>query len=72
MREVVLQHVEVMNETEQVFVFVTVFNKETYGVPVIMNMVLSVEKQDAEFRKTILYMQNMKTKEADEAEKLNV
>ena len=60
MREVVLQHVEVMNETEQVFVFVTIFNKETYGVPVIMNMVLSVEKQDAEFRKTILYMQNMK------------
>jgi len=71
MREVTLQLIEVMNETEHVFVFTTVFNKEVYGVPLVLNMALSIKKQDAEIRKTILYLENMKTEDANAAEKIH-
>jgi len=67
MREVTLIYVEVINETEQVLIFATVFNKEPYGVPLTLNIILPVEVQDIQIRKAIMALEKMSYKDAKEA-----
>jgi len=65
MREVNLIYVEVMNETEQLFVFETTFNKHQYANILTLNMALSIDIQDSEFSKTISLLSNMSRKDAE-------
>lgn len=71
MREVELIYLEVMNETEQLFVFETTFNKHKYAIPAIINMALPVEIQDKELGALILSLANMTRKDATSAVKIN-
>jgi len=65
MREVELIYVEVMNETEQLFVFETTFNKQMYARLIILNTALPVESQDVLLRVLILSLANMTKEDAN-------
>lgn len=69
MREVKLIYVEVMNETEQVFIFETTFNKHRYAHMIILNTALSIEMQDMQLRELIGSLANMTQKDAANAVK---
>ena len=71
MREIELIYIEVMNETEQLFVFETTFNKNKYAVPVIINMILPVTSQDEQLSNVILALVNMTRKDAAGAVAVN-
>ena len=64
MREVEFIYVEVMNETEQVLVFQTTFNGNSYAIPVILNTALPVEAQDVLLANAIAALANMTRKDA--------
>lgn len=68
MREVELIYIEVMNETEQLFVFETVFNKKSYAYAIVLNTALSIKIQDMELSNCILSLANMTRKDAMNAE----
>lgn len=53
-----------MNETEQVFVFETIFNNKSYAIPIIINMALPVELQDHTLLSAIAMLTNMTRKDA--------
>lgn len=65
MREVELIYVEVMNETEQLLVFETTFNKQMYARLIILNTALPVESQDVLLRVLILSLANMTKEDAN-------
>jgi len=65
MREVELIYVEVMNETEQLLVFETTFNKQMYARLIILNTALPVESQDGLLRVLILSLANMTKEDAN-------
>jgi len=65
MREVELTYVEVMNETEQLLVFETTFNKQMYARLIILNTALPVESQDVLLRVLILSLANMTKEDAN-------
>jgi len=67
MRKVELIYAEVMNETEHLFVFMTVFNKQEYAKVVILNMALSTEVQDAQFGRIILELASITKVDTDSA-----
>jgi len=71
MRKVELIYLEVMNETEHLFVFETTFNSQTYALPVILNMALPTEIQDTELKKVIGSLANMTRKDAADSEELD-
>jgi hypothetical protein len=68
MRKVELIYVEVMNETEQLFVFETIFNRQSYAHAIILNTALSIEVQDAELGNLILSLANMTREDAANSE----
>ena len=73
MRKVELIYVEVMNETEQLFIFETTFNKQPYAHTLMLNTALPIKMQDAEFRKAISFLANMTREDAEKSAKvLNV
>ena len=59
-----------MNETEQLFVFETIFNSQSYAIPIIINMALPVELQNSVLLRTITSLANMTRKDAAGAEKV--
>jgi len=67
MRKVELLYVEVLNETEHLFVFQTMFNKQPYARLITLNMALPVKVQDDLLRKLIIPLANMTRKDADGA-----
>lgn len=67
MREVELIYLEVMNETEHLFVFETTFNKHQYAIPVIINMALPVEIQDEQISGLVMALVNMTRADAASA-----
>ena len=71
MRKVELIYIEVMNETEQLFVFETTFNKQQYAIPLILNMALPVEIQDTQFGNVILSLVSMTREDAAGAVAVN-
>lgn len=71
MRKVELIYIEVMNETEQLFVFSTIFKGEIYAQPIILNMALPIGIQDLTFQKSILALINMTRKDAANAVAVN-
>lgn len=70
MHKVELVYVEVLNETEQLLFFTTIFNKEIYGSPVILNTALTIKNQDIEIQKTVEKLKKMTRKDAKESEDL--
>ena len=64
MRKVELIYVEVMNETEQVFVFETIFNKQPYAQMIVLNTALPIELQDRKLSKIILSLADMTKEDA--------
>jgi len=69
MREVELIYVEVLNETEQVFIFETVFNKQKYAHLLVLNTALLIKIQDLELARCILSLANMTRKDAEKSVK---
>ena len=67
MRKVELLYVEVLNETEQVFIFETVFNKQKYAQMITLNTALPIKIQDLELGKVILLLANMTRENASAA-----
>jgi len=67
MRKVELLYVEVLNETEQVFIFETVFNKQKYAQMITLNTALPIKMQDLELSKVILSLTNMTRETANTA-----
>ena len=67
MREVNLLYVEVLNETEQIFIFETIFNKQQYAKMITLNTALPIEMQDKLLRTIILSLAKMTQKEANNA-----
>jgi len=65
MRKVELAYVEILNETEQLFIFTTIFNKETYAQTIVMNMALPLHIQDIRFVEVISVLAEMTKKDAD-------
>ncbi len=70
MRKVELLHLEVINETEQLYVFGTMFNKVLYAQQIMMNTALPIEMQDVLFAKLILTLAEMTRKDAAGAEEV--
>jgi len=65
MKKVEFIYVEVLNETEQIFVFETTFNKQLYAQVIILNTALPIKIQDLELSKIIESLANMTRKDAD-------
>jgi len=64
MRKVELIYVEVINETEQLFIFETLFNKQNYAHLLVLNTALPIEMQDGLLSKVILSLANMTREDA--------
>ena len=64
MRKVELIYMEVINETEQLFIFETLFNKQHYAHMLVLNTALPIEMQDGLLSKVILSLANMTRKDA--------
>jgi len=72
MRKVEFVYAEVLNETEQLFIFTTVFNSQVYAKSVILNMILPVLSQDSEFNEAIQSLANMTRKDAASAKTIDI
>ncbi|GAG61772.1 unnamed protein product [marine sediment metagenome] len=68
MKKVELIYVEVMNETEQFFIFETVFNKQHYAQTIVLNTALPITLQDMHLCKIILQLANMTRADATKSE----
>ena len=64
MREVELLYVEVMNETEQMYIFETTFNKHKYAQLIILNTALPIGAQDMSLGKVIMSLADMTREDA--------
>ena len=69
-RKVELLHLEVINETEQLYVFGTMFNKVLYAQQLMLNTALPVEMQDELFRNIISMLTDMTRADAADAEEV--
>lgn len=67
MREVELIYVEVMNETEQLFIFTATFNKEQYANTLILNTALPITVQDLEIIEVVESLATLTRKTAKKA-----
>lgn len=67
MREIYLDYVEVLNETEQALVFKTLFNREEYGVLVTLNTAQKIPVQDAYIARELETLINIDRKAAKKA-----
>jgi len=67
MRKVELMYVEVINETEQIFIFKTIFNKTPYAILITLNTALSIEVQDSVLAQAIVKLATMTQKDANNA-----
>ena len=67
MREIEFIYTEVLNASEQLFIFSTTFNKMTYSHYVIVNTVQAVEIQDLNIATCVLTLQTMKKVDAKDA-----
>ena len=53
MREIELIYVEVMNETEHIFIFTTKFNGQDYAQMLTLNIALPIVVQDSKFNEAL-------------------
>ena len=67
MREIELIYVEILNETEHLFIFTTTFNGQNYGQMLTLNMALPIVTQDSEFEKALATLININRKTAKKA-----
>jgi len=67
MREIVFDYLEVLNATEQLMVFLTVFNNQTYGTTLTLNTALPPRLQDAKIAEAVEALIDMNRKDAKEA-----
>ncbi len=67
MREIELIYIEVMNETEHLFVFSTKFNGTEYAVPIVINTALPIAIQNTVLNKALLTLIDMNRKTAKTA-----
>jgi len=63
MREIEFYGVYVLNETEQLLIFITTFDRKDYGLDLILNTALSPEVQDLQIAKTVNKLQSMTRKD---------
>ena len=67
MKKAELIYVEVLNETEQLFLFAVEFNKKLYGLELALNLALPVTIQDIQIRRLIAKVETMKRADAKDA-----
>lgn len=60
MKNAELIYVEVLNETEQLFIFAVESGKKSYGLDLILNTALPAEIQDIQMRKLITKLETAK------------
>lgn len=72
MKQVELEYVEVLNETEQIFIFTTIFNGKKYANTLIINMALPVGIQDTEISNAVNALATMNREVASKAETIKV
>lgn len=70
MRKVELLHLEVINETEQLYVFGTMFNGILYAQQLMLNTALPIEMQDELIKNMIEFLEKMKREDAASAEEV--
>jgi len=70
MRKVELLHLEVINETEQLYIFGTMFNKVLYAQQLMLNTALPIPMQDELIRGIVEFLKNMKREDAAGAEEV--
>ncbi len=56
MKRITLLYLEVMNQTEQLYVFGIMHDKEQYGTSIIMNTALPIPMQDELFTKFLVQL----------------
>lgn len=59
MREIEFAYLEVLNATEQMIIFTTVFNRKTYGQVLVLNTALTPESQKVEIQKAISALEDL-------------
>lgn len=69
-RKVELLHLEVINETEQLYVFGTMFNGQVYAQQIMLNTALPIEIQDNLFIAIINLLETMTRADAADAEEV--
>lgn len=67
MRKVEFMYVEVLNETQQLMLFMTKFNRQDYGMVLTLNMALSVKNQDMQIAEIVYALEHMKTEDTKDA-----
>lgn len=67
MRKIELIYVEVMNETEHIFIFATTFNGQQYAQMLILNIALPVVMQDEKLNKAIVTLTDINRETAKTA-----
>jgi len=70
MKQVELEYIEVLNETEQIFIFTTLFQGKKYANTIILNMATPTEIQDALLKQGVEALIYMNKKVAATAEKI--
>lgn len=64
MRKVEFYYVEVLNETEQLIMFRTMFDKKPYATMRVINTVLPIEQQDSLLKIDIQALENITREDA--------
>lgn len=62
MKDIEFYYLEIINETEQLMVFTTTFNRKEYGLDLMLNTALPIEVQDIQIRKIITKLNGISRK----------
>lgn len=63
MRKITFEYVEVINETEQLMVFSTMFDKKEWGLDILLNTALPAQVQDLKIRTIITKLEKLTRKD---------
>jgi len=67
MRKVEFMYLEILNETEQLMLFMTKFNRQDYGMVLVLNMALSIRSQDKQIADIVYKLEKLKTEDTKDA-----
>ena len=65
MRTITLEYVEVINATEQLMVFSTVFDRKEWGLDLVLNTALPPQVQDLKIRALITKLERLTRKDVE-------
>jgi len=65
MRKIIFEYLEVLNETEQLIVFSTIFDRKSVGLDLKLNTALPAPIQDIQLRRTIVKLERLTRKDVE-------